>query len=255
MNYCPACRRHLNGALACAGCGTPAEQLIAAGSGAPAPTPPGPPPPQPALAEVFADSLIVMNGPAHGGRAGARRRAANRRRGGRTALTVGLGLLLATGGSIAVARIVSDDEGADRAAEVVLVDDAEPRDPQLPPDGDGLPAGPSALPTAKASGGAAKTAGSGGGPSGSARPGASGSASASAGTGPSAGATEGGGVVRPTGPGQPAPDATGPAKPPGTAPTQTKPGQGTPPKPTTTPKPTPKPTPTEECSFWNLWCI
>ncbi|MGW7193681.1 SCO2400 family protein, partial [Streptomyces sp. NPDC054838] len=30
MNYCPACRRHLNGALACAGCGTPAEYLIPA---------------------------------------------------------------------------------------------------------------------------------------------------------------------------------------------------------------------------------
>ncbi|MEU3183143.1 hypothetical protein ABZ707_02850 [Streptomyces sp. NPDC006923] len=27
MDYCPQCRRHLNGALACAGCGTPAEVL------------------------------------------------------------------------------------------------------------------------------------------------------------------------------------------------------------------------------------
>lgn len=27
MDYCHACRRHLNGALACAGCGTPAEEL------------------------------------------------------------------------------------------------------------------------------------------------------------------------------------------------------------------------------------
>ena len=27
MDYCHVCRRHLNGALACAGCGTPAEEL------------------------------------------------------------------------------------------------------------------------------------------------------------------------------------------------------------------------------------
>ncbi|MDV9192723.1 hypothetical protein R6L23_31705, partial [Streptomyces sp. SR27] len=27
MDYCNACRRHLNGALACAGCGTPVEEL------------------------------------------------------------------------------------------------------------------------------------------------------------------------------------------------------------------------------------
>ncbi|WP_435323249.1 SCO2400 family protein, partial [Streptomyces cinereoruber] len=27
MDYCHACRRHLNGALACAGCGTPVEEL------------------------------------------------------------------------------------------------------------------------------------------------------------------------------------------------------------------------------------
>ncbi|MEU2877234.1 hypothetical protein ABZ651_12970, partial [Streptomyces sp. NPDC007070] len=27
MNYCHPCRRHLNGALLCPGCGTPAEAL------------------------------------------------------------------------------------------------------------------------------------------------------------------------------------------------------------------------------------
>ncbi|MGW4251437.1 SCO2400 family protein, partial [Streptomyces californicus] len=27
MDYCHPCRRHLNGALACAGCGTPAQAL------------------------------------------------------------------------------------------------------------------------------------------------------------------------------------------------------------------------------------
>ncbi|MER6981514.1 hypothetical protein ABT317_32235, partial [Streptomyces carpinensis] len=37
MNYCDPCRRHLNGALTCPGCGTPAEALQAY---APQPEPP-----------------------------------------------------------------------------------------------------------------------------------------------------------------------------------------------------------------------
>ncbi|WP_456318733.1 SCO2400 family protein, partial [Actinacidiphila soli] len=39
MDYCSACRRHINGALSCPGCGTPAEELgarAAAAAGAPA---------------------------------------------------------------------------------------------------------------------------------------------------------------------------------------------------------------------------
>ncbi|PWS46322.1 hypothetical protein DLE01_34995, partial [Streptomyces sp. FT05W] len=28
MDYCHPCQRHLNGALACAGCGTPADALV-----------------------------------------------------------------------------------------------------------------------------------------------------------------------------------------------------------------------------------
>ncbi|MEU9006881.1 hypothetical protein AB0D15_34405, partial [Streptomyces sp. NPDC048551] len=148
MNYCPACRRHLNGALACAGCGTPAEYLMPA-------APPGPAeaqPPQPALAEVFADSLVVLSSP-QGGRAGNRRRAVTQRRRRRTVLAVGLGLLLATGGSMAVARIVTDGGGVDRAAEVVLTDDAGPKRPDPLPSLAGAPADPSAPPSAKAAAG------------------------------------------------------------------------------------------------------
>ncbi|MYV67517.1 hypothetical protein GT043_16605, partial [Streptomyces sp. SID2131] len=54
MDYCHACRRHLNGALACAGCGTPVEELryetphIAAPRQAPAATPAPEPSPAPA---------------------------------------------------------------------------------------------------------------------------------------------------------------------------------------------------------------
>ncbi|MCX5198071.1 hypothetical protein OOK31_29965 [Streptomyces sp. NBC_00249] len=238
MNYCPACQRHLNGALACAGCGTAAEYLVPL---APTAASPGPAP-QPPLAEVFADSLVVLSGPAEGGRAGTRRRADAQRRTRRTVLSVGLGLVLAAGGSIAVARIVSDGEGVDRAAEVVLTDDAGPKQPDpLPSDG---PAAPSALPSAKAGGGAAKKAGPGAA-TGTATAGPGASASASGKAGPSQSATAGGGAVQPPKSGQPAPGPTGTAKPgqtPQPTPTKAKPG-----------KPKPTPSPTETCVFW-IFC-
>ncbi|MGQ4514333.1 SCO2400 family protein [Streptomyces sp. DW26H14] len=44
MDYCDRCRRHLNGALACAGCGTPAEDLRRSPRPGPAPGPAAPPP-------------------------------------------------------------------------------------------------------------------------------------------------------------------------------------------------------------------
>ena len=37
MDYCHPCRRHLNGALACPGCGTPVEELRAYADDAEAP--------------------------------------------------------------------------------------------------------------------------------------------------------------------------------------------------------------------------
>ncbi|MEU8438439.1 hypothetical protein AB0F18_37190 [Streptomyces sp. NPDC029216] len=229
MNYfCPACQRHLNGALACAGCGTPAEYLVAAAPSAPTPDPE----PQPALAEVFADSLVVLTGP-HEGRAGTRKRAASRRRRGRTVLAVGLGLVLATGGSIAVARIVGDDEGVNRADKVVLTDDG-PKQPDALPSLD-APAVPSALP--KGAGGASKSARPSGSPSGSAQPGPSGSASASTGT-PSQKGSGGASSVKTTSPGNPGPGTSGTAQP---GPTQTKQG-------------TPKPEPTKTCVFWIFGC-
>ncbi|MFF7613475.1 SCO2400 family protein [Streptomyces lavendulae] len=238
MNYCPACHRHLNGALACAGCGTPAEYLTVA----PTPGPAVPPAPQPALAEVFADSLVVLSVPGEG-RAGTRRRAVTQRRRRRTVLTVGLGLLLATGGSMAVARIVTDDGGVDRAAEVVLADDA-PKDPDPLPSLGGGPAAPSALPSAKAAAGRAKAAGAGGGPSGSAQPSSGASASAPGTAGPSQNAPGGGASVRPSNSGQPAPGPTGTAKQP-----------GKPPEPSATkPAPTPTPKPTKSCVFWIFGC-
>lgn len=225
MNYfCPACQRHLNGALACAGCGTPAEQLVAAVPRAPAPGPE----PQPALAEVFADSLVVLTAP-HEGRAGTRKRAASRRRRGRTALAVGLGLVLATGGSIAVARIVGDDEGVNRADQVVLTDSGPKQPDALPSE---APAAPSALP--KAAGAPSKSARPSESPSGSPS-GPSGSPSASAGT-PSQKGSAGGGAVKTATPAKPTQTASATAQPP-----------------TAKPKPTPKPKPTKDDCWLFCW--
>ncbi|MFF2192568.1 hypothetical protein [Streptomyces sp. NPDC058157] len=229
MNYfCPDCQRHLNGALACAGCGTPAEYLVAATPTAPAGAHPGPEP-QPALAEVFADSLVVLTAP-HQGRAGTRKRAASRRRRGRTALAVGLGLVLATGGSIAVARIAGDDEGVNRADRVELTDSGPAQPDALPSE---APAAPSALP--KGTGGAVKTARPSGSPSGSASASPSESASAPTET-PSQKGSGAGGAVKTTAPGKPAPTASATAQPP-----------------TAKPKPTPKPKPTKDDCWLFCW--
>ncbi|MEU9387195.1 hypothetical protein AB0D38_42465, partial [Streptomyces sp. NPDC048279] len=54
MDYCHPCRRHLNGALACPGCGTPAEPIRASAPEATTPEPADtgePPHPQPEFAD------------------------------------------------------------------------------------------------------------------------------------------------------------------------------------------------------------
>ncbi|MFD9801221.1 hypothetical protein ACFWW7_20725, partial [Streptomyces sp. NPDC059071] len=100
MDYCHQCRRHLNGALACAGCGTPAEELryfapptsfrppAAAPAPAPAPEPTDTPSsavPEsgPDLGPEFSYELDPLEPPRPAeGRAAARRRAKG---GGRSA--------------------------------------------------------------------------------------------------------------------------------------------------------------------------
>ncbi|MFI8266063.1 MULTISPECIES: SCO2400 family protein [unclassified Streptomyces] len=227
MDYCHACRRHLNGALACAGCGTPVEYLPpAAPGGSAVPAAPygsvrsgaGDPP-----ADPFADSLVVLSGADRGGRAGSRRRATHRRR-RRTLLTLGLGLVLAAGGTVVLARIVTEGQKTDRAAEVVLTDGNGPQDPGPLPSGKGTPAAPTALKPVKASGSAKATAGGtppagpGATAEGSAQPGPTVSASASGGTGPTKGATGPGPSVKPSRSGKPSPSASGSAQPPSPSP-------------------------------------
>ncbi|MFJ3199002.1 hypothetical protein [Streptomyces sp. NPDC086989] len=245
MDYCHACRRHLNGALACAGCGTPVEYLPPVVPGGPAvPAAPYGSAPYgstgPEAADPFADSIVVLAGEHHG-RSGARRRATHRRR-RRTLLTIGLGLTLAVGGTVALARIVTEGQKTDRAAEVVLTDGDGPQDPAPLPSGHGTPAAPSALKPVKASG--AAKAGAGGtkpaapgtsteGPT--TEPGPSGSASAPGRTGPTKGAPGPGPSVKPGQSGSASPSASGTAQPP------------------PAPVPSPSPTPTKGCILW-IFC-
>ncbi|MDI3390091.1 hypothetical protein QIS99_28445 [Streptomyces sp. B-S-A8] len=109
MDYCHPCRRHLNGALACPGCGTPAEacrryaeeiaaaEAVAAGTAEPHRDEPG----EPRRSRRAA------------GRA--RRRDTERRRRRTRALVVGAGFLLVAGG-VGAAKLGGDGEPEDRAA-------------------------------------------------------------------------------------------------------------------------------------------
>ncbi|MCY0925749.1 hypothetical protein OTB20_05930 [Streptomyces sp. H27-H1] len=254
MDYCIACRRYLNGALACAGCGTPAEYLISAAPAAPAAAAFGSDPT--VLADVYADSLVVLSGDRGQGRAAGRRRAVHRRR-RRTALTAGLGLLLAAGASLGLARLATDGERADRAATVELTDDAGPREPDPLPGLTGAPAAPSgkasakgpAARSAKASAGGTKQGGAGSAAGGAGASAAGPSAPSSGAAGPSRSAAGVGGGVLPLPVPPVAPTSRGAATPGGT-PTS----KGPKPNPTPKPAPTPSPEPTPECSLWDWLC-
>ncbi|MFE2167512.1 hypothetical protein ACFXB3_21005 [Streptomyces sp. NPDC059447] len=237
MNFCHACQRHLNGALACAGCGTSAEYLTAAPPGA-APPPGRAMPPVPeaptALADVYADSLVTLSVP-NERRAGARRRAERRRR-SRMTLTVTLGVLLATAASLMVVRMTADGR-TDRASEVVLTDDG-PQQPAPLPDlpTSGAPSAPGGKATAKVAAGPAKKTGAGT-PSGDVAPPAS---PAPVSSGPTSTAPGPGGTGKPIASGRPSPTLTDGTPPPLT------------PSPTATSKPKPKPSKT--CVFWIFGC-
>ncbi|MFJ3963908.1 hypothetical protein [Streptomyces sp. NPDC090036] len=240
MNYCHACRRHLNGALACAGCGTPAEYLIPAASAAAPPAVPVAEAPSPslptALAEVYADSLVVLSAP-NERRAGARRRVTHRRR-RRTVLTLSLGLLIAVGGSMAVARMATDGERSDRAAQVLLTEDG-PQQPAPLPDTPtaGAPTG-SGKATAKAPAAGTKTGGAAVPSGGVAEPGGTESAPAPGTSGPAS---------RTPGPGKSVQGS------PSGRPSQSPTASTQPSPPTTSPSPSPTPTPTKDCWIFCGW--
>ncbi|MEV0963079.1 hypothetical protein AB0J25_10880 [Streptomyces sp. NPDC049910] len=123
MDYCHQCRRHLNGALACAGCGTPADELRHF---------------RPASAAAEGDVVVELGGayaddgrPPTGRRrtrrAGGARRA--RRKRGRKVLIGALGLALAAG-ALSLAELARESSGGEddtsvevREQETLEVDD------------------------------------------------------------------------------------------------------------------------------------
>ncbi|MGW4199578.1 SCO2400 family protein [Streptomyces sp. NPDC004726] len=124
MDFCHQCRRHLNGALACAGCGTPAEELRQRS--------PGPPEGDRVFElDVVSAPVTGPTGSARGVQAAPRRAGRkapphardNRRRaagrGGRIVVIGSLGLALAAG-ALGIAEVVLD--GGDGAATSVKED-------------------------------------------------------------------------------------------------------------------------------------
>ncbi|WP_328538931.1 SCO2400 family protein [Streptomyces sp. NBC_00344] len=225
MDYCYACRRHLNGALACAGCGTPAEDL-----GRPAAD-------EPAVYELHIREPVPAGHRRARKRPGRARRA-RRRSGRRTALFATLGVVLAAG-ALSLAELATEAPQHGEAAGSVREED-RPTEPPAPGGAESeSPGRPSAVPAAQRSTVAGRGEPSGGpgtaavtaAASASARPGPRGTASPGAPQPSSA-------APGPSSPGQSDSPGT-PAPPPASQPP---------------PPPPPEPAPTETCTRFLWWC-
>lgn len=247
MDYCHPCGRHLNGALACAGCGTPVEELRHHSTSAPGAAhvyeldvEPEPERPSPRAARRQAPSRRKL--------APAGRRARKRR--GRKVVLGAFGLVLAAG-ALSLAELATEGTVGDGAAtrvkeqDVVETETIEPSAPEDTPDGPSevseKPVTGSARPTGSATG---TTKGTGAPGAGEATgrgddegPAPSVSASSVA-DGASPSATDGPpDDADPTDSGRPTSD-TGNSKPP----EEEEP-------------PPPQPSPTETCDRFLWWCL
>ncbi|MCC0579747.1 SCO2400 family protein [Streptomyces californicus] len=261
MDYCHPCRRHLNGALACAGCGTPAQALSPwASSEATGVTEATGPTPDGAYGTASPADASDVRPPsrrattrasrpgARGPRPGARRRAARggHRRRGRTVLFGALGLLLAAG-ALSLTELAMEPDRDDSAAEFVRdapggPTEAAPTEPSAAAPRDPAPAGTRGGATTGPGPDAAPTddRAEHPGPTGTASPDAPGPDEPAASTSPEA-------------PGPSAPSDSPPADPPPPdAPEQptTAPAPPPPPAEPTEPNPTPSPT----CTRFLWWC-
>ncbi|WP_267245712.1 SCO2400 family protein [Streptomyces sp. PR69] len=278
MDYCQPCRRHLNGALACAGCGTPAEELHRHTSGLGAP----------AGDQVFelSDVSETYGDGGHHTHRRARRdtprrqrpsgRRARRRR-GRKAVIGTFGLALAAG-ALSLAELATEYGGGDGPADLVKEKASyESETAPLPTEVDDTPDGPGEVtrpavissgspePSASGSSGAGEPTGSGTATSGPAAPGGgegSGSPAPGGENSEDGGDGDGGDAdgIRPSGSASPgdgdaSPTASDPADPPpgddaspsASAPTSSE----SPSDPTSSPSPTP--TEDESCFLWFCW--
>ncbi|MFH9614728.1 hypothetical protein ACH4MM_13515 [Streptomyces pratensis] len=229
MDYCHPCRRHLNGALACAGCGTPAD----------APVPYAVVGLSGRDAEPVGETLEPSAQAGHRRRARAAARGRGRRthrRRGRALLLTAAGLVLALG-ALSLAELAMEPEGDDGAAVYVSEATSYPTEP-LPsassstgPEDPGPVDVPTAVPVTDSHSVTAT-----GAPSRSAEPEAPPAASAPAAPSPSASAPEEpegtGAPAEPSGSGSPTADPTTPGPPDDPAPT---------------------PSPTETCIWW-IFC-
>lgn len=247
MDYCHHCRRHLNGALACAGCGTPAEELRLHD-------------PVPHEAEVVLATRDYGEEPVSGPRRqrGSRKRKVSRRerremraergahrRKGRTVLLVVMSLVLAVG-ALSLAELALESSGDDGDATSVQEDRAIEIDGGPDPSGPKKPANPDPVTGTPSGSAGSSTPGAGG----SADPSASGTGSGSSGEGASAPTdpAEPSGEAEPSDSPDPT-DSTGPTGRP------SAPNQPPPPSSGPSPSPTPSPTPTEDDCVLIFFCF
>ncbi|MFV0130043.1 hypothetical protein ACLGI4_20450 [Streptomyces sp. HMX112] len=216
MDYCHQCQRHLNGALACAGCGTPVEELRYDD-----PRTPGAAhvyeldrdeehPPTPGPRRARGQARRARETPRGGGRReapGSREaargggRRARRRRGRK--LLIGLAALVLAAGALSLAELAIEHPGEDGPATAVRQEnpvETEPA-PEAPGDTD-RPEGPGPVN----------------------RPGSAVPVS----TDPAGGATDAVASAGATPPGGPAASASAPAGPTGTGPSGSAPAPGQP---------------------------
>lgn len=242
MDYCHRCQRHLNGALACAGCGTPASELIR-----PASAGPGPGRGDDAMgrsAEVIEPIDVTSRrshsrpGPRPPVRPGARARRARKSR-GRTVLIGGVCLAL-TAGAWGLVELTQNDEGAGAATSVK---EATSPEPEPVPESTATVESPA---DPVASGHSADSDEATGRPTTSARtterprkPAADSRADRTRAPSPTA----------TTDPSSRPPNRT-------TSPTPSAPGRtAKPPQPRLSPLPTPSPSPSDDCEQFLWWCV
>lgn len=272
MDYCHQCRRHLNGALACAGCGTPVEELRyetpqrAAASAVAAPRVEYAEPvarveyEEPAGHVYELDPLEPPRAGASGGRAAARRGAASGRSGarrsrrarsrkGRNVLVGTLGIVLAAG-ALSMAKLALEPKDEGGAATAVQEEDVvETSLPPLPSDSVTAPEGPTPVTVTKS---AAPKDSDAPAPGHTGIPGQGSGGQGSGGSG-GGGGPQGSGGGPPSGSPSGSPSASASQS----GPTPTATGSGSP---TATPSgpqaptaPTPTPSPTKQCWLFICW--
>ncbi|MFJ8884139.1 hypothetical protein ACIRJR_12100 [Streptomyces sp. NPDC102402] len=226
MDYCHPCQRHLNGALACAGCGTPADALAPYPAAEPAGRVP----------EPAGETLDASGAAGHRRRARGRGRRTHRRR-GRALLLTAAGAVLALG-ALSLAELAMEPGGDSGAADYVSEATSGATEPvpsassSTEPDGPGPVDAPTVVPVTDAHSGTPT-----GGPPRTTAPAAPASSSSVPADTPPA-------TSAPADPG----GTEGPAEPSGSGePT----GAPTSPEPSGSPAPTPSPT--ETCVWW-IFC-